>query len=256
MSNTSTPLLSVQVEEKSFNTTQILGAMRFNVMPNRFVVILGPSGCGKTTLLRIISGLDQNYTGTIRLNAERVDRPTPQIAMMFQDVRLFPWMTVDQNLRFAVSNRKDAASIDLLNVVGLPSGLLQSHPNKLSGGMMKRVALARTLASEPSIMLLDEPFSELDLRSKYAMYEIVLNRVKASTKAISAVMVTHDITEAVYLADDILILSGKRPSTVSSSMVVNLPHPRRTDSSQFVELCTSLMMFTLSDVHSAVEQST
>lgn len=244
------PFLSVTVTQKSFGDTVLLGDISFTLEANKLLVILGPSGCGKTTLLRIVSGLDREFDGGVRLESELVTRPTPQIAMMFQDVRLFPWLTVRRNLAFAAA----AAASDnyrpdeLLQLVGLPPGSAGLYPRQLSGGMAKRVALARAFAGDPTILLLDEPFSDLDPKAKYSLYDSLVTAANSPRRPMSVVMVTHDIGEAVFLADEIVVLSSKRPTTIASVVPVRIPRPRRRDDPEFVRQCTALMMVAISDL--------
>jgi ABC-type nitrate/sulfonate/bicarbonate transport system ATPase subunit len=249
-------VLSVRIDEKRFSLSPILGSIAFDVEPNQFVVVLGPSGCGKTTLLRILSGLDRDFAGTVLLGSKPVTRPSSNIALMFQDVRLLPWMTVELNIKFATAAVQNPKSPqNSLSAVGLDPAVLSFFPRKLSGGMAKRVALARALAANPAVLLLDEPFSELDTAAKYNLYDLLVETVHSRDAPVAAVMVTHDISEAVYLADKILVLSGGRPASISSVVPVTLPRPRYREDAEFIKLCTSLMVAAISDVESTLMSS-
>jgi len=244
-------VLSVRIQEKRFGVVPVLGSITFEVEPNQFVVVLGPSGCGKTTLLRVLAGLDREFVGRIMLGLNSVIRPSSSIALMFQDVRLLPWMTVERNIKFAAAASENPKSPqDSLVSVGLDPAILSYYPRKISGGMAKRVALARALAGNPSVLLLDEPFSELDTASKYGLYDLLIESVHSPDAPVGAIMVTHDISEAVYLADKILVLSGKRPASISSVVPVELPRPRYRDDADFLKLCTSLMIAAISESES------
>lgn len=247
-------VLSVKVNEKRFGSHAVLGSITFDLEPNQFVVVLGPSGCGKSTLLRILAGLDTDFSGSIMLGLGSVTRPSSKIGLMFQDVRLLPWMTVERNIKFATTALPNPKSPrDSLIAVGLNAAILPYYPRKLSGGMAKRVALARALAGNPSVLLLDEPFSELDAASKYSLYDLLVETVHSPGAPAGAIMVTHDISEAVYLADKIFVLSGKHPTGISSIVPIGLPRPRSRDDVDFLRLCTSLMVATISETGLAIE---
>jgi ABC-type nitrate/sulfonate/bicarbonate transport system ATPase subunit len=248
------PLLSVCIQDKQFDSSSILGHIEFSLEPSRFTVILGPSGSGKTTLLRTIAGLDSDFTGRVFFNTTLVTQPMPNVALMFQDVRLFPWMTVERNIMFAaVAVPTPRSATEVLRLVGLDSAILRLYPRQLSGGMAKRVALARALAGDPSVLLLDEPFSDLDTASKYRIYDLLVGVVQSPHAPVAAALVTHDISEAVYLADEIIVLSGRRPATISSTIPVTIPRPRRRDDPMFLRLCTQLMVAAISNVEDSTK---
>lgn len=179
------------------------------IEPGEFVSIIGPSGCGKTTLLSLISGLLTPTSGSVSIMGELIKRPTPRVGYMLQQDYLFPWRTIEENvcLGLELLGRKDDASrayaADLLAEMGL-SEFAAAFPQQLSGGMRQRVALVRTLATEPDILLLDEPFSALDYQTKLQLEDLIVSTLKARGK--TAVLVTHDISEAIAMSDRIIVL--------------------------------------------------
>lgn len=175
MSDASAPLLCVNVAEKSYASNTVLRDIRLSVPRNRICAVLGPSGCGKSTLLKIIAGLDLAFDGEVTVEGRRVLRPTRQIALMFQDVRLFPWKNVTRNLEF--TGASEVESQRSIRAVGLEPGVGKLHPRQLSGGMAKRIGLARALIREPAVLLLDEPFSDLDPESKFALHDLLASLV-------------------------------------------------------------------------------
>jgi len=201
-----------------------------------FLCIVGPSGCGKSTLLDLIDGLAQPSFGEVRINDQTISRPGPDRAMVFQAPGLLPWRTVTGNIAFALeaTERDDlrnepaaarGARIEkLIHLVGL-TGFETFFPGALSGGMRQRVNLARALAVEPDILLMDEPFAALDAQTRDLM-QVELLRVWQQRQA-TVVFVTHSIQEAVFLADRVIVISG-RPGKVKSVFDIDLPRPRNT----------------------------
>ncbi|MFZ4406098.1 MAG: ABC transporter ATP-binding protein [Paracraurococcus sp.] len=198
------------------------------VAPGEFVAILGPSGCGKSTLLRIVAGLDQPSGGTVTLDGTPVTRPGPDRGMVFQSYTLFPWLTVAQNIRYGLAERRlpeaeqAAIAARFIDRVGL-RGFENHWPKQLSGGMQQRCALARALANDPEILLLDEPFGALDHQTRELMQELLLEIWEADRKTV--LFVTHDIDEAVFLANRVLVMSA-RPGRIKAEVAVPLPYPR------------------------------
>ncbi|WP_426453702.1 ABC transporter ATP-binding protein [Paenibacillus sp. S-38] len=186
-----------------------LQEISLTVRQGEFVSLIGPSGCGKTTLLSLISGLLKPTAGSIRVYGERVEEGVQRIGYMLQQDYLFPWRTIGANasLGLELLGRLDEAAQErvdgLMNEMGL-GGHSQRYPHQLSGGMRQRVALVRTLATEPDVLLLDEPFSALDYQTKLQLEELVAGTLKARGK--TAVLVTHDITEAVAMSDRVIVL--------------------------------------------------
>jgi ABC-type nitrate/sulfonate/bicarbonate transport system ATPase subunit len=198
------------------------------VAPGEFVAILGPSGCGKSTLLRIVAGLDRPTAGRVTFGGVPVTGPGPDRGMVFQSYTLFPWLTVAQNIRFGLCERgvpeaeQRAIAACFIARTGL-TGFENHWPRQLSGGMQQRTALARALANDPEILLLDEPFGALDHQTRELMQELLLEIWEADRKTV--LFVTHDIDEAVFLANRVLVMSA-RPGRIKAEVPVPLPHPR------------------------------
>jgi len=208
--------------------TQALLPVDYQVQENDFITILGPSGCGKSTLLRIIAGLDSPTQGEVWLDGQRVEGPGADRGMVFQSYTLFPWLTVEQNIRFGLQERGIGAAQQkersdyFINKVGL-RGFERHFPRQLSGGMQQRTAIARSLANDPKILLMDEPFGALDNQTRVMMQELLLNIWEASRKTV--LFVTHDIDEAIFMANKVAIFSA-RPGRIKTEVPVNFPHPR------------------------------
>ena len=208
--------------------TQALTPVDFDVRENDFVTILGPSGCGKSTLLRIVAGLDQPTTGRVLLDGQPVDGPGADRGMVFQSYTLFPWLTIEQNIRFGLRERnmpeaqqKERADYFIAKV-GL-RGFEHHFPKQLSGGMQQRTAIARALANDPKIFLLDEPFGALDNQTRVLMQELLLGIWESAQKTV--LFVTHDIDEAIFMANRVAVFSA-RPGRIKTELPVDLPHPR------------------------------
>src|SRR6266700_4120106 len=193
-----------------------------------FRVLLGPSGCGKSTILRMIAGLDHPNSGQVLVNGKPVGGPGRDRGMVFQKYTSFPWLTVAQNIAYGMkingvpSEERDKTVDHLVKAVGL-SGFEKVYPDTLSGGMQQRVAIARTLAVRPEVILMDEPFGALDAQTRTDMQHLLL-RIWDET-ASSVLFVTHDVEEAIYLADRIFILSA-RPGTIAEDVPVPFGRPR------------------------------
>jgi len=200
-----------------------------DVRSGEFVALVGPSGCGKTTLLNAVDGLIPITAGTLELDGRPITKPGEDRAMVFQQPSLLPWRTAVGNVIYGLELQgglsKQAArerALDLVKLVGL-SGFEHSLPSELSGGMQQRVNLARALAIDPELLLLDEPFAALDAQTREFM-QLELLRVWAETRK-TMLFVTHDIKEAVYLADRVIVFTA-RPGRVKLSVDINLPRPR------------------------------
>ncbi len=208
--------------------TRALEPTTLTVEDNDFITILGPSGCGKSTLLRIVAGLDQPTTGSVLLDGAAVRDPGPDRGMVFQSYTLFPWLTVRQNICFGlreknVPDKQQAEIADhFIEQVGL-RGFENHFPKQLSGGMQQRTALARALANDPKIMLLDEPFGALDNQTRALMQELLLGIWEQHKKTV--LFVTHDIDEAIFMANRVLVMTA-RPGKVKCDISIDLPHPR------------------------------
>jgi NitT/TauT family transport system ATP-binding protein len=201
--------------------TRALEKTDLSVEDNDFICILGPSGCGKSTLLRIVAGLETPTTGRVLLDAQPVSRPGPDRGMVFQSYTLFPWLTVEQNILFGARSTH-AKAADLISRVGL-KGFENHYPKMLSGGMQQRTALARALANDPKILLLDEPFGALDNQTRALMQELLLGIWEADRKTV--LFVTHDIDEAIFMASRVAVMSA-RPGRIKALVSIDLQHPR------------------------------
>jgi NitT/TauT family transport system ATP-binding protein/sulfonate transport system ATP-binding protein len=201
--------------------TRALDRTDLSVQDNDFICILGPSGCGKSTLLRIVAGLDTPSTGRVLLDGQPVERPGPDRGMVFQSYTLFPWLTVRENILFGTCSTPDRAS-RLIGQVGL-QGFENHFPKMLSGGMQQRTALARALANDPKILLLDEPFGALDNQTRALMQELLLGIWEVDRKTV--LFVTHDIDEAIFMANRVAVMSA-RPGRIKCELRIELPHPR------------------------------
>jgi NitT/TauT family transport system ATP-binding protein len=208
--------------------TPALSPISLTVADNDFIAILGPSGCGKSTLLRIVAGLDRATAGEVLLDGTAVTGPGPDRGMVFQSYTLFPWLTVADNIAFGLrekgmpgGERSKLAQQWCLRV-GL-SGFEQHYPKQLSGGMQQRTAIARVLANDPKIILLDEPFGALDNQTRALMQEMLLGIWESERKTV--LFVTHDIEESIFLASRVVVMSA-RPGRIKADVVIDLPYPR------------------------------
>jgi NitT/TauT family transport system ATP-binding protein len=209
-----------------------------NVRPQEFICILGPSGCGKTTVLRMIAGLESPTSGSISLNGNPVSEPARDRGMVFQEFALFPWRTVRKNIEFGpeisgtpVEKIKDISD-RYIELVGL-KGFEDVHPKELSGGMKQRVGIARALANDPSILLMDEPFGSIDAQTRNLMQKELLRIWQSAKKTV--MFVTHSVEEAVFLADKIVIMTA-RPGRVREIIGVPLARPRERTSQEFIKI--------------------
>lgn len=206
------------------------------MVQGELVCIIGRSGCGKSTLLRILAGLDQGHAGTVRVSGEIVTKPSRRIGVVFQEPRLFPWLTVRQNVAFALadisSDKKEEVVREHLDMVGLLS-FAEAMPSQLSGGMAQRVSIARALVNRPEVMLMDEPFGALDYITKQDMQEELL-RIQEQ-EGMTIVFVTHDIDEAVYLSDRIIIMDS-HPGRIKAEVQCNMAKPRNRNGAEFMKL--------------------
>jgi len=229
------PLLVVDNIVKRFETPEgVLTAVddiSFEVMPGEFLAVIGPSGCGKSTLFNIMGGLLDGYEGRVSVAGETVRGPHPSIGMIFQEESTFPWRTVLDNVAFpleiagmAKAERLDKAR-HFVELVGL-DGFERRHPAELSGGMRQRVSMARTLASEPKILLMDEPFAALDEQTRLLLGDKVL-QIQQDLKQ-TTLLITHNLTEAVQLSDRILVMTY-RPGRIKRMVEIKLPRPRSSE---------------------------
>jgi NitT/TauT family transport system ATP-binding protein len=228
--------------ERGRDALEVLRRIRFDAAAGEFVSIIGPSGCGKTTLLRILHGLEPVTSGEIFVSDKKVVRPSPSSAMVFQQFNLFPWLTVAQNVAFGLEVAKLPAAecrertARFVRLVGL-DGFATHYPHELSGGMQQRVGIARALALDPEILLLDEPFGALDAITREQLQREIADILSQSTKTV--VFITHNMDEAIFFSDRILVM-GSRPGRILEEVRVALPRPREADavraSRQFSEM--------------------
>ncbi|MCI8299818.1 MAG: ABC transporter ATP-binding protein [Lachnospiraceae bacterium] len=214
----------------------ILDDINFTVKKGEVICIVGSSGCGKSTLLRAICGLDPDHEGTVRIDGTEITGPDKHRGMVFQEHRLFPWLTVSQNVGYALNGiskeEKQEKVKQYIELVGL-NGFERSYPRELSGGMAQRAGIARALVNNPSVLFLDEPFGALDAFTKISMQK-ELKRIQKRSHT-TMLLVTHDIDEAVYLADQIIVMS-ERPGRIQNIVPVKLAEPRDRNSYEFVEI--------------------
>ena len=231
-------------KSKKTDNLSVLEGINLHIDDGEFVCLLGPSGCGKTTLLRLIAGLDQPSSGEIIANGDKVDKPSGDRAVIFQQYSLFPWLTVLQNVTFGLEMTKKgskeeniAAAERYLTSVGLID-FKDSYPHELSGGMKQRVAIIRSLLNHSPILLMDEPFSALDMQNRHKLQEQLIGVWKRFENTI--VFITHDVDEAIFLADKIVILD-RNPGRIAKIVEVDMERPRNRESKEFLELLDSIV---------------
>jgi NitT/TauT family transport system ATP-binding protein len=215
--------------EKWFGDLNVLDGVDFSVEPGAFVSVLGPSGCGKTTLMRAIGGLTGIDAGEILVGGRRVDGPPPEAAIVFQQFGLMPWKTIYDNVAFGLNVRGVGKAeleqrvrhyIDLVHL----SGFEGSYPYQVSGGMQQRAGLARALAVEPQLLLMDEPFASVDAMTREVLHDELLGIWERDRRTV--IFITHSIDEAIVLSDEIFVMS-RSPATVVAQISVEIPRPRR-----------------------------
>ena len=216
----------------------VLDDVSLHVRPGEFVSVLGASGCGKSTLLRLIAGLDAGYSGAIMMGGERVSDTSLERGIVFQDHRLFPWLTAEQNILAALRNaplsareKRDAVAAHIA-LVGL-AGFERAYPHQLSGGMAQRVAIARGLVNRPRVLLLDEPFGALDALTRSRLQNELLRIWER--ERITMILVTHDVDEAISLGDRVVTMAP-RPGRIQRIVSVALPRPRERTDPRFARL--------------------
>ena len=227
-------LCKTYVSARTGEEVEALRDISFRIMPNEFVSIVGPSGCGKSTLLSLVAGFTAPTTGQVLVDATAVAGPDPRRGVMFQEYALFPWRTVLGNVEFgpmargARADERRALAQRYIEMVGL-AGFEGRYPHELSGGMRQRCALARLLANEPEVWLMDEPLAAVDLQTRNILQDELLRLWgdggdPAARR--SVMFVTHGIDEAVYLSDRVIVL-GRRPGQIKEVVAIDLPRPRR-----------------------------
>jgi sulfonate transport system ATP-binding protein len=220
-----------------------------DIAPGEFVAIVGSSGCGKSTLLRLLVGLDGEFRGQIEVAGKPVQGIGGDRGIVFQEHRLFPWLTVEQNIGLGLVNEHLTQAErfrrvhEFIQLVGL-QGFERAYPHQLSGGMAQRVAIARGLVASPQILLLDEPFGALDALTRQQMQDELL--AIRSRAQITTLLVTHDVEEAIFLADRVVVMEP-RPGRIKRVVEVDLPHPRTRSSFEFHQLREELLHELTSD---------
>ncbi len=240
MSNSKTNELEIRGLNKVFNTNGLsvvaLENVELNVPKGVFMSIVGTSGCGKTTLLRIIAGLEGEFSGKVKLDGVQIEGPGVDKGVVFQEHRLLPWLSIEENVGFGLINHSESDRTELvnryLNLVGLGK-FGKAYPGQLSGGMAQRAAIARALVNRPKILLLDEPLGALDTLTRMYMQNEI-EKIWKEEKT-TMVMVTHDVEEAIYLSD-ILVLMSCRPGRIKKIIPIPLARPRNRESLDFVEI--------------------
>jgi len=235
----------VEAIEKSFSDARgaalpVVGGISLEVAEGEFVAIVGPSGCGKSTLMNMLAGFERPDSGSVRIDGRPVTGPSPKGIVISQQGSVFPWLTVQQNLMFGLNGTEHAETREeraaladhYAAMVGL-KGFEDAYPHELSGGMLKRVELARAFIVKPEILYLDEPFSALDALMNLRMRNELL-RILAEERH-TVLLITHDVEEAIYMADRVVVLSP-RPTRIQASFDIDLPHPRRIASVEAQQL--------------------
>ena len=216
---------------------QALEDVSFQVNPGEFVCVVGPSGSGKTTLFRIIGGLEAATEGTVYLNGDPVEKPSPDMGIVFQEYHLFPWRTVRDNVAFGLEKQgvpgeeRERRVGQLLELVGL-DGFGGAYPKELSGGMKQRVGIARALAVDPDLLLMDEPFGAVDAQTRAVLQDELLELWRHTEKTV--LFITHDVEEAVKLADRVVVMASE-PGSVRDIVDIDLPRPRSRSNPGFGE---------------------
>lgn len=229
---------------KVFNTdgksVSVLEKVSLDIKQGEFICLLGPSGCGKSTLLNIVAGFLEPSSGEVTIEGEKVTGPDPRRIFVFQERGVFPWLTVEGNIGFGLSNlsksEREQRIAHYVQLVGL-KGFEHAYPQELSGGMKQRLEVARALAVNPDILYLDEPFGALDSITRLVMRSELLRIWEAERKTI--LFVTHDIEESVQLADRVVVMSA-RPATIRQVVEIDIPHPRDISDRRYLELRDSI----------------
>ncbi|WP_226050992.1 ABC transporter ATP-binding protein [Dickeya chrysanthemi] len=240
------------------NPLTVIDDLSLAIYPGELVAIVGSSGCGKSTLLRLLVGLDDDYQGRILVDGAPISGIGGERGIVFQEPRLFPWLTVRQNIELGLASEKIdrrelARRVDhFIRLVHL-NDFADALPTQLSGGMAQRVAIARGLVGNPRILMLDEPFGALDALTRQQMQQ-ELRRIHQA-EGTTTLLVTHDVEEAVYLADRVVVLAP-RPGRLKQVATVTLPHPRQRDSQAFHQQCSELLALLTHSDASALPDAT
>lgn len=231
------------VTEGGKNDLLVIKEINLEIKDNEFVCLVGPSGCGKSTLLRMMAGLESSTSGKILYRGKPFNKPTKDIGLVFQNYSLMPWLNVEDNiamgLKFKKASKKEKQETvdEYLNIIGLES-FRKSYPHELSGGMQQRVAIARSLANDPDVVLMDEPFGALDAYTRIQLQKELLRIWESHKKTI--VFVTHSVDEAIYLADRIILMSRNHGS-IEKDIHVEIPRIRERSNPRYAELNQELL---------------
>ncbi len=256
-----TPKLALEDICLSYKTTSgqplvALDNIRLQVKPGEFLCIVGPSGCGKSTLLHLIAGLHQPTSGRVLVDGHRVQGPGTDRILIFQELGLFPWLTVKENVEFGMKMkgvakaRREEQVERYLRMVHL-SQFKDSYTHQLSGGMRQRVALARALATEPDVLLMDEPFAALDAQTRDLLHD-ELERIWAETGR-TIIFVTHNVREAVRLGDRVVVLTF-RPGRVKREYVMDMPRPRHIEDSEVAGAAREILGALREEINKSLEE--
>lgn len=233
--------IAIRGLRKGFRALQVIDGIDLDVAPGEFVAIVGPSGCGKSTLMKLLAGFERPDSGAVAIDGVPVTRPSPNAIVISQHGSVFPWLTVRENLMFGLSGKDRAADVTTADhyaeMVGL-KGFEKAYPHELSGGMLKRVEIARALAVKPDIVLMDEPFSALDALTALKMRNELLRVLREENHTV--LLITHDVEEAIYLADRIVVLSS-RPTRVATVFPITQPHPRKVSQPALQEIKDAIL---------------
>jgi NitT/TauT family transport system ATP-binding protein len=252
--------LCMAYEGRNRGEITVLNKISLDVKPEEFICIVGPSGCGKTTFIRIIDGLVKATSGEVYINGSRVSEPGYDRAFVFQADSLYPWRTVLDNIAFGLEiqgvqrSERYSKARELVKMTGL-KGFESHYPHELSGGMRQRVNLARALAVDPEIILMDEPFASLDAQTREVMQQELLKVWSKRKKTV--IFITHQIDEAVYLADRVIVFSA-RPATIKAEIPVRIPRPRQLSvkrTPQFLEHGSEIWSLIEADVLESMAHS-
>ncbi len=241
-------------EEKTSFT--VFNDINLTINKGEFLSLLGPSGCGKSTLLNIIAGLDKATNGVVTVGSKEIHGPGPDRGVVFQEAALMPWLTVLENVMFGLKKQKlskgetEKKALEYLKLVHL-SKFVGSYPHELSGGMKQRVSIARALAMDPEILLMDEPFGALDEQTRSMLHKEVQFIWEQTGKTI--IFVTHNIRESVLLSDRI-VLMGTRPGGIIQEFKVDLPRPRKPSSPDFLKIEEDIMALLAGEIEKVMKE--
>jgi len=253
MSDTSKNIIEIKQISKTFTsgqkTVEALKDISLEIKQGEFVSIIGASGCGKSTLLRIIGGLEKQDTGKILFEGKSIPGPSREKGFIFQDIRLLPWLTVEANIKFSLPKglkNIDALVAEKMEVVSL-RGFEKAYPRQLSGGMAQRAAIARALVNQP--MLMDEPFGAIDPKNRLALQDLTVKLCKKNENRKAVIFVTHDIDEAIFLADRIIFMEPKKiKEEIDVTFPADLSREEIIRSQKYMEIRNKLMSLFLQDV--------